>query len=82
MEFGMFRRIKPREKYVRFSMKEIWRNLDGPQKNKKLRSYVVSFEFSRPKRMANLDKLEGFITLPFGSFSTKCVVSFSFISPL
>ena len=29
MEFGMSRRIKPKEKYVRISMKEIWRNLDG-----------------------------------------------------
>ena len=49
MEFGMSRRIKPKEKYVRISMKEIWRNLDGPPKNKELWSYVVSFEFSRPK---------------------------------
>ena len=49
MEFGMSRRIKPNEKYVRISMKEIWRNLDGPSKNKDLWSYVVSFEFSRPK---------------------------------
>ena len=32
MEFGMSRRIKPKEKYVRISMKEIWRNLDGLQK--------------------------------------------------
>ena len=30
-------------------MKEIWRNLDGPPKNKELWSYVVSFEFSRSK---------------------------------
>ena len=30
-------------------MKEIWHNLDGPPKNKELWSYVVSFEFSRPK---------------------------------
>ena len=29
MEFRMSRRIKPKEKYVRISMKEIWRNLDG-----------------------------------------------------
>ena len=49
MEFGISRRIKPKEKYVRISMKEIWRNLDGPLKNKELWSYVVSFEFSRPK---------------------------------
>ena len=49
MEFGMSRRIKPKEKYVRVAMKEIWRNLDGPPKNKQLWSYVVSFEFSRPE---------------------------------
>ena len=49
MEFGMSRRIKPKEKYVRISMKEVWRNLDGPSKNKELWSYVVSFEFSRLK---------------------------------
>ena len=40
MEFGMSRRIKPKEKYARISMKEIWRNLWR---------YVVSFEFRRPK---------------------------------
>ena len=48
MEFGMSRRIKPKEKYVRISMKESWRYFDGPPKNKELWSYVVSFEFSRP----------------------------------
>ena len=36
MEFGMSRRIKPKEKYVRISVKEIWRNLDGPLKNQEL----------------------------------------------
>ena len=30
-------------------MKEMLRNLDGPPKNKELWSYVVKFEFSRPK---------------------------------
>ena len=35
--------------YVRISMKEIGRNLDGPPKNKGLWSYVVKLEFSRPK---------------------------------
>ena len=30
-------------------MKEIWRNLDDLPKNKELWSYVVKFEFSRPK---------------------------------
>ena len=49
MEFGMSRRIKPKQKYVRISMKEIWRNLYGPPKNKELWIYVVKFEFSRPK---------------------------------
>ena len=49
MEFVMSRRIKPKEKSVRISMKEIWRNLDGPPENKELWSYVVSFEFSRSK---------------------------------
>ena len=34
MEFGMSRRIKPKDKYVHISMKEIWRNLDGPPKNR------------------------------------------------
>ena len=34
MEFRMSRRIKSKEKYVRISMKEVWRNLDGPLKNK------------------------------------------------
>ena len=32
MEFGMSRMIKPKEKYVRISMKEIWCNLDGSSK--------------------------------------------------
>ena len=49
MELGMSRRIKPKEKYMRISMKEIWCNLDGPLKNLELWSYVVKFEFSRPK---------------------------------
>ena len=30
-------------------MKEIGHYLDGPPKNNELDSYVVSFEFSRPK---------------------------------
>ena len=35
MEFGMSHRIKPKEKYVRISMKDFWRNLDGlPKKIK------------------------------------------------
>ena len=37
LEFGMSRRIKPKR-----NMKEIWRNLDGPPKNKELWSYVVN----------------------------------------
>ena len=43
MEFGMSRRIKPKDKYVRISMKEIWRNLEGPPENKELWSYVEMF---------------------------------------
>ena len=49
MEFGMSHRIKPKEKYVCISMKEIWRNLDGPVKNRELWSYIVNFEFRRPQ---------------------------------
>ena len=49
MEFGMSRRIKPKEKYVRISMKKIWPNLDSPPKIKQMWCYVVEFEFSRPK---------------------------------
>ena len=45
----MSHRIKPKEKYVHISMKEIWRNLDGLPKRKELWSYVVSFGFSTPK---------------------------------
>ena len=41
MEFGMSRRTKSKEKYVRISMKEIWRSLEGPPKIKNLWSYVV-----------------------------------------
>ena len=44
----MFRRIMPKEKYmyVRISMKEIWRNLDGPPTNKESASEVFYFERS------------------------------------
>ena len=48
MEFGMSHRIKPK-KVVRILVKKIWRNLDGPPKNKELCSYVVKFEFRRTK---------------------------------
>ena len=34
---------------MRISMKEIWPILEGPPKNKELWSYVMKFEFSRPK---------------------------------
>ena len=47
VEFEMFRRIKSKRKYVRISLKEIGRNLDGPPKGK-IRSYVMinkSFPF-------------------------------------
>ena len=51
MEFGMSRRINPKEiKCVRISIKEtfgaIW---TVRRKNKELWSYVVSFEPNRPK---------------------------------
>ena len=32
MEFGMTHMIKPKEKYVSISLKEIWHNLEGPSK--------------------------------------------------
>ena len=34
MEFGMSGRIKPNEKYMRISMKEVWHNLGCASKNK------------------------------------------------
>ena len=34
---------------MRISMMEILRDLDGPPKNKELWSYVLKFEFSKPK---------------------------------
>ena len=49
MEFGMSRRIKPKEKYMHISMKEVWRNLDGPSKNKKFVELRSDFELNRPK---------------------------------
>ena len=49
MEFLISRSIKPKEKYVRILLKEIWRNLNGPPKNKELWSYVVNFDLSRRK---------------------------------
>ena len=45
----MFRRIKPKEKYVRISMKRVRRNLDGPSKNKEFVELRSDFELSRPK---------------------------------
>ena len=35
-------------------MKEIWRNLDGPPKNKELWTNVVNFEFNRPKSSSDM----------------------------
>ena len=49
MDSGMSRRIKPKEKYVRISMKEVWRNLDGPSKNKEFVELRSDFDLSRPK---------------------------------
>ena len=34
LEFGMSRRTQPKQTYVRISMKEFWRNSDGPSKIK------------------------------------------------
>ena len=45
-------------------MKEIWRNLDGPPENKELWSYVVKFEFSRPK-----GSISWFITFTFKPYA-------------
>ena len=42
-------RIKPKEKYVRISVKEVWRYLDGPSKNKECVELRSDFELSRPK---------------------------------
>ena len=67
MEFGMSCRIKPKEKYVRISVKKIWRNLDGLPKNNELWSYVVSFEFSRPK-VALFAFVELFLNCPSNPF--------------
>ena len=64
----MSRRIKPKEKYVRISINEIWRNLDGPPKNKELWSYVVNFEFSRPKSRSEFETVICFSLAP-GSFA-------------
>ena len=44
----MSRRIKPKEKYVCLSMKEVWRNLDGTSKNKEFVELHSDFELSRP----------------------------------
>ena len=47
---------------MHISVKEIWRNLDGPPKNKEMWSYVAKFEFSRPKTSsAVMDKYLLFI---------------------
>ena len=44
MEFGMSRRIKPKEKYVRISMKDILAKFGWSAENR-----IVQLEFSRPK---------------------------------
>ena len=54
---------------MRVSMKEIWHNLDHPLKNKELWSYVVKFEFSRPKSSSILVK-----NLPYLVLITKYCV--------
>ena len=42
----MSRMIKPKEKYARNSMKEVWRNLNGPSKNKEFVELRSEFEHS------------------------------------
>ena len=49
MEFGMSRRVKPKEKYVRISNEGNFGAFWTVRRKKELWSYVVSFEFSRPK---------------------------------
>ena len=49
----MSRRIKPKEKYVRISMKEVWCNLDSPLKNKEFVELL-----SRPKVAQSYGLLE------------------------
>ena len=47
MEFGMYRRIKPKKICVHISVKEIWHNLEGlPKKNS---GATKCFGFSGPK---------------------------------
>ena len=57
------------------SMKEIWRHLDGRPKNKELWSYVVKFEFSRPKSSSHIIS-EKQILLCFHRFSHSVFKSF------
>ena len=79
----MSHRIKPKEKYVRISMKEIWRNLDGPPKNKELWIYVVKFEFSRPKSRSIYHKSTTLLTSPdqawCESLQNVCVCAYIYI---
>ena len=48
MEFGMSLGIEPNMKYVRISMKEIWRNLEGPSKSLEFVELRSDFEVNRP----------------------------------
>ena len=68
MEFGKSRRIKPKEKYVRISLKEIWRNLDGPPENKVKRSPVKVLSEKHPDGTASANHLH----LIGGSFDVQC----------
>ena len=56
--------VEGKEKYVRISMKEIWRDLDVPPKNKELWSYVVKFAFIRPKSSSVSNKGSFICTIP------------------
>ena len=41
-------------------VQEIWRNLEGLPKNKELWSYVVKFDFSRPKGSSDIFSMKIF----------------------
>ena len=43
----MSRKINTKDKYVRISMKEVWRNLDGPSKNKEFVELRSDFELKQ-----------------------------------
>ena len=60
---------------MRISMKEIWRNLDGPPKNKELWSYVVKFEFKYAESTSPLS----YIPLPTNHFVSLFCLGLLFV---